>query len=144
MSRLVKRPKLHMEDTGIACALLGVDAPQLAANRPLLGTLVGTFVLQELKRQASALPDPIGFFHFRDRDDSEVDIVLEQGASAVAGIEVKAAASVKEADLRGLRKLRDVAGQRFAAGVLLYDGAATIDFGDRLFGVPVRKLWEAP
>ena len=104
--------------------------------------MLESFVLQELRRQASFEPEPIGFFHFRDRDDFEVDIVLERGPAAVAGVEVKAAATVNEADLRGLRKLRDAAGKRFVAGVVLYDGSATINFRDGLFAVPVRNLWE--
>ena len=112
LSRLVKRPKLHVGDTGVACALLGVDATRLASDRQLLGALLETGVFQELRRQASWLPEPVGFFHFRDRDDFEVDIVLEQGALAVAGVEVRAAATVKESDLRGLRKLRAAAGKR--------------------------------
>jgi predicted AAA+ superfamily ATPase len=142
LTRLVKRPKLHMGDTGLACALLGIDAAALDKDRATLGPLLETFVLQELRRQASWRPDPIGFFHFRDRDDFEVDIVLEQGHAAVAGVEVKAAATVAEGDLRGLRKLRDAAGTRFAAGVVLYDGSATIRFGDGLYAVPLRALWE--
>lgn len=144
LSRLVKRPKLHLGDTGVACALLGIDATRLAADRQVLGALLETFVFQELRRQASWLPEPVGFFHFRDRDDFEVDIVLEQGALAVAGVEVKAAATVNESDLRGLRKLREAAGKRFVAGVVLYDGSASIAFGDGLFAVPVRRLWETP
>lgn len=143
MSRLVKRPKLHVGDTGLACALLGHDAARLEADRSALGAMLETFVLQELRRQASARPDPVEFFHFRDRDDYEVDIVLE-GDGAVAGVEVKAAATVHESDLRGLRKLRNAAGRRFSAGVVLYDGSATVSFGDGLFAVPVRRLWEAP
>ena len=144
LSRLVKRPKLHVGDTGVACALLGMDAARLEADRQALGSMLETFVLQELRRQASWRPEPLGFFHFRDRDDFEVDIVLEDGASAVAGVEVKAAASVSEADLRGLRKLRDAAGNRFVAGVVVYDGTATVRFGNGLFAVPVRTLWERP
>lgn len=143
LSRLVKTPKLHMGDTGVACALLRIDAAGLIANRPVLGSMLETFVLQELRRQASWRPQPIEFFHFRDRDNFEVDLVLEQGPSAVAGVEVKAAASVTDADFRGLRKLRDTAGTRFRAGVVLYDGAATIPFGPRLWAVPIRRLWEA-
>lgn len=141
LSRLVKRPKLHLGDTGIACALRGLDAERLEADRMALGAMLETFVLQELRRQASWRRDPIDFFHFRDRDDFEVDIVLE-GDGAVAGIEVKAAATVRHSDLRGLRKLQIAAGKRFSAGVVLYDGAATINFGDALFAVPVRRLWE--
>ena len=142
MSRLVKRPKLHVADTGVACSLLGIDARGLDADRQLLGSMLETFVLQELRRQASWRPVPLDFSHFRDRDDFEVDIVLEQGPSAVAGIEVKAAASVGESDFRGLRKLREAAGKRFVAGVVLYDGSATRHFRDGLFAVPLRKLWE--
>ncbi len=144
LSRLVKRPKLHMGDTGVACALLGIDAAGLDKDRQLLGPLLETFVLQELRRQASWRPAPLGFFHFRDRDDFEVDIVLEQGQTAVAGVEVKAAATVGEADFRGLRKLREAAGTCFVAGVVLYDGSATVSFRDGLFAVPVRRLWETP
>ncbi|MGQ0694720.1 MAG: ATP-binding protein [Nitrospiraceae bacterium] len=142
VSRLVKRPKLHMGDTGVACALLGLDAAALDKDRESLGAMLETFVLQELRRQASWRPEPIEFFHFRDRDDFEVDIVLEQGHLAVAGVEVKAAATVGDADFRGLRKLRDVAGKRFVAGVVLYDGRAAGRFGDGLYAVPIRALWE--
>ncbi len=143
-SRIVKRPKLHLRDTGVASELLDLDAGRLEANRSLFGALLETFVLQELRRQADARSDPTGFFHFRDRDNHEVDIVLEQGYGRVAGIEVKAASTVNAGDLRGLLKLREAVGKEFVAGVVLYDGGATIPFGERMFAVPVRKLWETP
>lgn len=142
LSRLVKRPKLHVTDTGVGCALLGVDAAGLAADRDLLGQMLETFVLQELRRESSWLPDPPTFFHYRDRDDFEVDVVLQRRNQTLAGVEVKAAATVTEADFRGLRKLRDSAGKRFVAGVVLYDGSATIKFATDLFAVPLRRLWE--
>ncbi len=142
LSRLVKTPKLHVGDTGVACALLGQDAKSLHADRAALGPLLETFVLQELKRQASWRPLPIGFYHFRDRDGVEVDIVMEQGAGIVAGVEVKAAATVSMADFRGLRKLKEAAGKRFAGGVVLYDGEASASFGDGMHAVPIRALWE--
>ena len=113
--RLIKTPKLHIGDTGLACALLGASAQSLRADRPLLGQLLETFVFQELRRQASWHPGPVEFFHYRDKDQVEVDIVMEQG-SLVAGVEVKAAATVTASDFRGLRKLKGVCGQRFASG----------------------------
>lgn len=142
LSRLVKTSKLHMGDTGLACALLGIDAITLAGARERLGPMLETFVLQELRRQASWHTDPVDLFHYRDRDDFEVDIVLERGGVAVAGVEVKAGASVTDADFRGLRKLRAAAGQQFASGVVLYDGASAVRFDDNLFAVPLRGLWE--
>jgi hypothetical protein len=144
LSRLVKTPKLHVGDTGVACALLGLDAKGLWHDRGMLGQVLETFVYQELRRQASWLEDEIRFHHFRDKDGAEVDLVLERGARQVAGIEVKAAATVRAADFRGLRKLAAAAGKRFATGVVLYDGEASVSFGDGLHAVPIRALWESP
>ena len=142
LSRLVKTPKLHVGDTGLACALLGLDSSALAADRPLLGHFLETFVFQELRRQASWHDDPLTFFHYRDRDDAEVDIVIERGARLLAGVEVKAASTVTSTDFRGLRKLKDAAGKRFACGVVLYDGEICAGFGDGMYAVPLRALWE--
>jgi len=142
LSRLVKTPKLHLGDSGVACALLGLDAEGLWADRAALGPLLETFVFQELRRQASWREDDVRFHHFRDKDGIEVDMVLERGGRALAGVEVKASATVTTADFRGLRKLRDAAGKRFVAGVLLYDGEASVGFGDGMYAVPVRALWE--
>lgn len=144
ISRLIKTPKLHLGDTGLACALLGVDAAALVGDRPLLGQILETFVFQELRRQASWHDEPLAFFHFRDKDGVEVDIVIERGARALVGVEVKAAATVTAADFRGLRKLREAAGKRFVAGVVLYDGEVSVRFDDQLYAVPLRALWETP
>lgn len=143
LSRMVKTPKLHVGDSGLASALLGADTASLAADRALIGQLLETFVFQELLRQASWRDAPTSFFHFRDKDGAEVDVVIEREAGAVAGVDVKAAATVTSADFRGLRKLAKAAGRRFAAGVVLYDGETCTRFGEGLYAVPVRRLWEA-
>lgn len=142
LNRLIKTPKLHMGDTGVACALLGMDADALNRDRTVLGQLLETFTFQELRRQADWQDKPISFYHFRDKDGVEVDIVLERGTQEIAGIEVKASATVTASDFRGLRKLRDVSGSHFLGGVVLYDGEQCVRFGDRLHAVPIRALWE--
>ena len=70
--------------------------------------------------------------------------MIERGAQSVAGVEVKATATVTAADFRGLRKLKEAAGKRFAGGVVLYDGEMSAGFGDAMYAVPIRALWEAP
>jgi len=96
-------------------------------------------ILDEVQR---AHEEEMRFHHYRDRDGAEVDLVLERGAGQIAGVEVKASATVTAADFRGLRKLKDVAGKRFAAGVVLYDGETSVGFGDGLYAVAIRALWE--
>lgn len=142
LSRLVHAPKLHLCDTGLICALLGVDSKALYADRTLMGQVMETFIFRELQRHSGWSETPVRFSHYRDRDQVEVDIVLERGVSAVAGVEVKAGATVRPADFRGLRKLRKIAGERFANGVVIYDGETTVSFGDGLYAVPARHLWE--
>jgi len=142
MNRLVKASKLHIGDTGVACALLGLNEESLWNDRTMLGPLLETFVVQELLKQSSWRSDQIRMYHARDKDGIEVDIVLERGIHEVAGIEVKASATVTTSDFRGLRKLKSLAGDRFVAGVLLYDGTACVGFGEGMYAVPIRKLWE--
>lgn len=142
MRRLVKTPKLHIGDTGLACSLLGLHARGLAKHRGLLGQLLESFVFQELRRQASWHHAHLEFFHYRDKDQAEVDIVIERGALSLAGVEVKASGTVTGADFRGLRRLRRAVGDRFAAGVVLYDGEVCTSFGGGLYAVPIRTLWE--
>jgi len=142
LSRLVKTPKLHIGDTGLATALLGVDAADLWSDKTLLGQLLETFVLQELRRMSAAHDTSLTFHHFRDKDGAEVDIVLERGPRAIAGVEVKASATVTDADFRGLRKVQQAAGRAFRHGVVLYDGETSASFGDGMYAMPVRSLWE--
>ncbi len=141
LSRLIKTPKLHVGDTGIACALLGRDAAALWEDRALLGQMLETFVYQELRRQASWQEDEIRFHHFRDRDGFEVDLVLERAGGDLAGVEVKAGATVTVADFRGLQKLKDGTGKHFRAGVVLYDGEMAASFGEGMYAVPLSDLW---
>jgi hypothetical protein len=141
LSRLIKTPKLHICDTGLAAALLGVDAAALFKNRDMLGRLLETFIFQELRRQASWNEAPVQFHHFRDKDGVEVDIVLEQ-AGRITGIEVEAAATVVGKDFRGLKKLQETTGKQFAAGVVMYDGENVAGFGENLYAIPIRMLWE--
>jgi uncharacterized protein len=143
-SRLIKTPKLHMSDTGLTCSLLGLSTDVLLKDRSQLGPLLETFVYQELKRQASWHDKNHDFFHYRDKDQVEVDIVIERGVTELVGIEIKSSATVTATDFKGLQKLQQIAGKRFVGGVVLYDGEISVGFGEKLFAVPIRWLWDNP
>ncbi len=140
VKRLIKTPKLHFGDTGLACSLLRCSAAELDDQRELLGQMLETFIFGEIAKQVSAHPERIALYHLRDKDGYEVDIVLQLGTSH-AGIEVKAASSVGERDFRGLKRLREILGARFHTGIVLYDGDHVLPFGDRLLAVPLSALW---
>ena len=141
--RLVKSPKLHLVDSGLACHLVGADAGRFAADRPLFGRMLETFVIGELVKQLSWTDPRAALCHFRAAAGTEVDAVVERPDGTVAAIEVKSSATAGPDDFTGLRGLRDTLGKRFLAGVVLYAGEQVVPFGDRLWLVPLPALWTA-
>ena len=141
LKRTVKQPKLHFVDTGLACALLDLNEDTLWSNRQILGQMTESLVVQELFKQATWFDGALTIYHYRDRDRTEVVIVIEKNGQGVAAIEVKIVATVRESDFRGLRKLRENS-ENFVIGIVLYDGEWTIPFGESLYAVPISKLWE--
>ncbi|MBS0267228.1 MAG: ATP-binding protein [Planctomycetes bacterium] len=139
--RLVKAPKLHLVDTGLACHLVGANARRLADDRMLFGRMLESFVVSELRKQISWIDPQITLNHFRTTSGSEVDLVLERADGSVAGAEVKASASATVSDFAALQALRDRLGKKFVGGVVLYTGDQIIPFGDKLWLVPLQALW---
>jgi hypothetical protein len=70
-----------------------------------------------------------------------VDLVIENAAGYLVGVEIKAAATVRQSDLRGLKRLATAAGEAFRLGVILYDGTESLPLGDRLQAAPISTLW---
>jgi predicted AAA+ superfamily ATPase len=142
-SRQVKTPKLLLSDTGMAAALIGVDAARYCApdQGSIAGMLFETFVLMEIVKQATWSPTPVELFFYRDTDKREVDLVIESAAGDVVGVETKCAASATVSDASGLRLLRDKLGVRFKAGIVVYSGAHSLTLGERIWAMPFSGLW---
>ena len=85
--------------------------------------------------------DRFEFFHFRDKEQREVGIVIENQRGQVVGIEVKGGATVTRSDFRGIRRLAEACGDRFVFGLVLYDHDVKVPFGERMFAVPISALW---
>jgi len=141
VSRLIKTPKVHISDTGLAANLLEMTAKQLNSERDAMGHLLESFVYNELRRQAAGLEEDPRFFHFRDKDKYEVDIVIEQSGGGIIALEVKSAATVGEQDFRGIRRLQSIVKNKFKTGIVLYDGERILSFGEGLFAMPISALW---
>ena len=140
LKRLVKAPKLHFIDSGLAAALSGATPERLAVDRTAFGRLLESFVLAELEKQSGWSECRYDFSHFRDKDGVEVDIVAEDEVGRVIGIEVKASATVRASDFAGLKRM-SAAAREFVAGVVLYDGREPLSFGDKLWALPLASLW---
>ncbi len=111
------------------------------AETPVRTALTDTRIVAVVGPRQAGKTTAIG--HYRDKDGVEVDLVLERPPGAVVGIEVKAGATARPRDFRGLARLEEAAGDGFACGIVLHDGERVQQAGPRLFAMPVKMLWEA-
>lgn len=140
-AREIHAPKVYLTDSGLLAYLLNADERRIADDDQVTGRTLENFVAMEVAKHLDWARDlGIGQYHWREGRD-EVDIVLERRNGDVAAIEVKASGTVRPADSKGLRALRDLLGERFVAGIVIYTGDRTHPLGDRLWAVPVSGLW---
>jgi predicted AAA+ superfamily ATPase len=140
--RLARAPKLHMTDSGLAAWLTGADEQRLLTDRERLGALLESFVAMEIRKQLGWSSIDARMTHYRSHSGLEVDLVLEDRAGNMLGIEVKAAATVRADDVRGLRRLSEQVPKRWHRGVVLYLGSEAVPFGERLDALPISALWK--
>jgi predicted AAA+ superfamily ATPase len=140
--RATSASKVAMVDSGVAANLLDLDAAHLGRPGSPFGALLEGFVLMELSRQLTWSAERAELFHYRTRDQVEVDAVLENRRGEVVGIEVKAASTVRSEDFRGLRHLQQRLGEDFLVGIVLHTGQQTLPFGQGLRAMPVSALWD--
>jgi uncharacterized protein len=146
ISRLTKTPKLHFLDTGLLAALRSATADTLkkdaSPERVSWGPLLENFVVSEVLKLVTWSDKRLRVSHFRSKNQDEVDLVIEDPQGRVVGIEVKASATVRSTDLRGLRQLQAAVGDKFVQGLVLHDHDRITPFDAQLHAGPVSLLWK--
>lgn len=141
LNRVVKTAKLQFIDSGLLATLLELTPEEVQQDRTRFGKVLESFVYGELLKATTTSEGDYSLMFYRDADKVEVDVVIENAAGHLVGVEVKASATVKPSDLRGLRKLSSLAGDQFKMGILLYDGHETMPLGDNIWAAPLATLW---
>ncbi|MCQ8897402.1 ATP-binding protein [Limnobacter humi] len=144
LNRVLKTAKLQFIDSGLLAMLQGLTANEVQQNRTRFGNVLESFVYGELLKATTTSEGVYSLMYYRDADQVEVDIVIENTVGDLVGVEVKASATVKDSDLRGLRKLSGLAGSKFKMGIVLYDGDDTLPLGNNLWAAPLATLWGRP
>ena len=142
LNRLVKSAKRHLVDPSLVGAALRLDEAAVIRDGDLLGRLIETFVLAQIRPELELLPGGARLYHLRDRDDRrEIDLVVELAGGGLVAVEVKATAAPGSGDVRHLIWLRDTLGDRFLGGAVLHTGPRPFALADRICAVPICALW---
>ena len=140
-ARLVKAPKVHLCDSGLAATLANLSEDDWLHQRTRMRHLLESFAVQQLTAQADWTDPELEFWHYRDKDQVEVDIVMTHG-DRVWGFEVKASSSLHESDGQGLARLARRCGKQFQRGIVFYAGPSIFPMSDkRMLTVPLGELW---
>jgi len=144
LKRLVQMRKRYVVDTGVLASVLGVTASSIRTDGDMLGRLLDTFVMAQLRAEAAVSEAQPGIFHVRTQEGRhEVDILLEFGSGAIFGIEVKVSGAPVRRDAIHLEWLRDQVGSAFIGGVVLHTGPRRYPLADRIVAAPISSLWSA-
>jgi hypothetical protein len=138
--RLVKSPKIYVPDTGLVAHLTGLSAERLAQPGPAIGHLIETLVITEALKHLAFSHLGLSAWHYRTSAGHEVDLLIEDRAQQLTGIEIKASHTVGPKDFKGLIHLQETEPQRFARGVVLYGGDQVVPFTPQLTAVPIA-MW---
>ena len=142
LKRLSRTPKRYIIDAGLLAGILRVAIDDVLASPGLLGSMIDTFVVAQLRAEATVARTRYRLSHLREQDGRrEVDVIAELGGGRIVGIEIKASASVGRSDARHLEWLSGIMGDRFAGGVVLHTGPDTFELADRIIAAPISTLW---
>ena len=122
--RLIKMPKLHFYDTGLACWLLGIrDTAQLDVH-PLRGAIFECWVVSEIIKQRFNRGEANGVYFFRDKAGLESD-ALVQGRKTLKIVEVKAGQTIASDWAASSRKITELFAKtkQAVSSVVVYGGA---------------------
>ena len=142
LSRIAHAPKRYLVDGALLGPLLGVDDLAGLGDGDLLGRLLDTFILSQLRVEREVSESAPQFFHLRQEGGRhEVDLLAESPDGRVIAIEIKAAAAVDASDARHLSWLREKLGDAFVAGVVFHTGPLAYPLGDRIHALPIAAIW---
>jgi hypothetical protein len=137
--RLVKTPKVYLEDSGVACALSAVDTWATLERQHRVGAMLETWLAAELRKLIALGEARTTTTYWRTRAGEEVDFLLERGGSVV-GIEAKWTRRFTDRDLAGLRSCGAALGRRWRMGVLAHTGTETVALDERTIALPFSLL----
>ena len=91
--QVVKAPKLHFFDSGLACYLLGIREPEQLRSHPLRGAIFESWVISEVYKASVHSGVRLSLFHYRETRGLEIDLLMEQG-ERLDIVEIKSGATV--------------------------------------------------
>lgn len=139
--RLIKTPKLYLNDTGILSHLIGFDEEKIFTDPNSWGRLLENFVLMELSKQTTWSKYNLKLYHYCSSSGQEIDFLVERSDGKIIAVEVKATSKITAADFKNIKAFEEDNNPKFLRGIVFYTGNEPIPFAKNLFALPLNALW---
>lgn len=141
LKRLTLAPKRYLVDAGLFTGVLGVTENDVLIDANLLGRVIETFVVAQIRAEVALLSPPPRLHHLRTAQGRhEIDLVVEVGARRLVAIEIKATSTPDPGDTAHLRWFKRELGHDVTT-VLFHSGPLTLEFDDGTIAAPISALW---
>ncbi len=104
--RIVKSKKIFMNDTGLACFLIGIDTSNTLKKSAFKGRIVETYIFNEIKKTYRNNNEDLNIFYYRDNNQNEIDFVILKDGNLNL-IEAKSGKQYGINDIKGFKQLEN-------------------------------------
>ena len=138
--RAIKTPKIYFLDTGLVCSLVGWTTPTVAQNGAMSGSLFETFVVSEIiKSYLNAGKDSSNIYFYRDHNQNEIDLLIEENA-VLYPIEIKKSAHPQLEMAKAFSQLKTIPNYSVGHGAILCQIDKKIELSDDVTALPIEYL----
>ena len=142
LSRLTRASKRHLVDPAYVGPLMGVDVRSVLRSADLMGRIIDTFVVAQIRPELEVCVPGVTMYHVRQEGGAhEIDLLLEAPDGRVVAIEVKAGSAPDRSDAKHLIWLRDQLGEQFVCGVVFHTGRKPFKLEERIHALPISVIW---
>lgn len=136
--RLVKTPKLYFLDTGLCAYLTQWSSPETLEAGAMSGAIFETWVVTELLKSYWHNGKQAPFYYFRNKDQREVDVLIERDG-VLYPVECKKSASPSRDALAGVSALERL-GVPVGSGAVICMVPTLLPLSRKVTAVPVGVL----
>lgn len=136
--RIVKRPKIYFNDTGLACYLAKLTSGEILQTSSFSGRFVETYIINEIKKNFINSGIEPHFYYYRDSNMNEIDLVVIQDGK-LHRIECKTGINFNNSAVKGFKQLNNTKYQ-IGLKAIICNTDTVYPLDDDVFVLPIAGI----
>ncbi len=140
IKRIIKSPKLFFLDTGLLCHLVGWTTAETVKNGAMAGHIFENFVVSEiLKSFLNYGKNLDNIFYYRDKDQKEIDLIIEDN-NTIYPIEIKKSATIQKDWSKNFSVLSKITNKSIGKGYVVSLVEKPVNISSNVTAIPIEYI----